>query len=434
MGKSQKLYKKAKTIIPGGNQLLSKRPEMFLPGLWPSYYTKSKGCEVWDLDDQHYYDMGIMGIGTSVLGYANPTINKAVKKGIDNSNMCTLNAPEEVELAQMLLDLHPWAHMARFAKSGGESNTIAIRIARAFSKKDKIAFCGYHGWHDWYISANLNDASNLDNQLLPGLSTNGVPKALKNTVFPFEYSKIEQLENIVKHHADDLGVIIMEVQRYKDLDLEFLRKVRKIATKIGAVLIFDEISSGFRINTGGIHLLHDIIPDIVVYGKALGNGFPIGAIVGKKNVMQAAQDTFISSSYWTERSGYIAAIETLKFYKKHDVSNKIVAKGKYLEKNLNKIFKKYNLNISTTGLPSILAMAIKEESPTLIKTIFIQEMLKKGYLAATVIYVSYAHKKKIMDKYLKDAEAVFKFIAKNKKHLEKYLENELSHSGFQRLN
>lgn len=138
--------------------------------------------------------MGIMGIGTSVLGYANPTINKAVKRAIDKSNFCTLNAPEEVELAEKLIELHPWAGMARFAKSGGESNTIAIRIARAYSGKDKIAFCGYHGWHDWYLSSNLNDASNLDNMLLPGLSTKGVPKDLKNTTIPFEYGNIEQLK------------------------------------------------------------------------------------------------------------------------------------------------------------------------------------------------------------------------------------------------
>ncbi|MBL4711280.1 MAG: aminotransferase class III-fold pyridoxal phosphate-dependent enzyme [Gammaproteobacteria bacterium] len=434
MGKSQKLYKKAKKIIPGGTQLLSKRPEMFLPNLWPAYYEKAKGCEVWDLDGKHYYDMGIMGIGTSVLGYANPTINKAVKKAIDKSNMCTLNAPEEVELAEKLIELHPWAGMARFAKSGGESNTIAIRIARAYSGKDKIAFCGYHGWHDWYLSSNLNDASNLDNMLLPGLSTKGVPKSLKNTAMPFMYKDIEQLKKIVKNTKGELGVIIMEVQKYKEVDLEFLREVRKIATKIGAVLIFDEISSGFRFNIGGQHLLYDIVPDIAVFGKALGNGFPIGAVIGKKEVMQAAQDTFISSSYWTERSGCVAAIETIKFFEKHDVAEYTMKMGKYIGKELNKIFKKYNLDIEIAGIPSIVSIAIKEKELMLIKTIFIQEMLKRGYLASTVIYISYAHKKKIVDKYLRDAKEVFKLISKNKKNLKKLLDKEICHSGFQRLN
>lgn len=434
MGKSQKLYKKAKTIIPGGTQLLSKRPEMFLPNLWPSYYEKAKGCEVWDLDGNHYYDIGIMGIGTSVLGFANPFINKAVKKAINKSNMSTLNAPEEVELAEKLISIHPWAEMVRFARSGGESNSIAIRIARAYSGKDKIAFCGYHGWHDWYLSSNLNDSSNLDNMLLPGLSTKGVPKVLKNTTIPFEYGNIEQLKKIVKNTKNELGVIIMEVQKYKEIDIKFLREVRKIATKIGAVLIFDEISSGFRLNIGGQHLLYDIIPDIAVFGKALGNGFSIGAIIGRKKVMQAAQDTFISSSYWTERSGYVAALETIKFFEKNNVVEYVTKMGKYIKKELCKIFEKYDLNIEVTGIPSIISMVINEKKPMVLKTVFIQEMLKRGYLVSSVIYVSYAHKKKIVDAYLKEAEIVFKYISKNKKNIENLLDSEVSHSGFKRLN
>lgn len=434
MAKSQKFYKKAKKIIPGGTQLLSKRPEMFLPNLWPSYYTKAKGCEVWDLDGKHYYDMGIMGIGTSVLGYANPKVNKAVKKAIDKSNMCTLNAPEEVELAQKLLDIHPWAKMARFAKSGGESNTIAIRIARAYSGKEKIAFCGYHGWHDWYLSSNLNDSSNLDNMLLPGLSTKGVPKSLKNTTIPFEYGNIEQLKKIVKNTKGELGVIIMEVQRYQEVKLDFLKEVRRIATKIGAVLIFDEISSGFRFNAGGQHLLYDIVPDIAVFGKALGNGFPIGAVIGKKEIMQSAQDTFISSSYWTERSGFVAALETIKLFEKHNVADYTMNMGKYISKKLTKIFKKCDLNIEVVGIPSVIAMAIKEKDPMLLKTIFTQEMLKRGYLVSTVIYISYAHKKKIVDKYLEEAQKVFQYVANNKNDLNSLLNDEVSHSGFQRLN
>lgn len=433
MGKSQKLYKEAKKIIPGGNQLLSKRPEMFLPDLWPSYYSKSKGCEVWDLDNKHYYDMGIMGIGTSVLGYANPKINKAVKKAIDNGNMSTLNAPEEVLLTKKLLKLHPWADMARYGRTGGESNAIAIRIARAYAKKDKIAFCGYHGWHDWYLSANLNDASNLDNQLLPGLSTKGVPNALKNTVFPFEYGNIEQFKKIVKANSGELGVIIMEVQRSERIDIPFLKEIKKIAKKINAVLIFDEISSGFRQNIGGVHLLHDITPDIVVYGKALSNGFPIGAVLGKAKIMQFAQDTFISSSYWTERTGYVSALETLNYYEKYNVVEKISKKGKYLQKNLNKLFKKYNLKIKAAGIPSVITFNILEDNPQLLKTIYIQELLKRGFLTTTLIYVSIAHTKKIINHYLENVEEVLSLISKNKYNLERILDNEVCHSGFYRL-
>ena len=156
MGKGQELYLEAKKIIPGGTQLLSKRPEMFLPDKWPAYYSKAHGCEVWDLDGNHYYDVSYMGVGANVLGYSNEEVDYAAKEAIDCSSMCTLNAPEEVYLARKLLKLHPWAGGVRYAKTGGESMALAIRIARSYSQKDTVLFCGYHGWHDWYLSANLD--------------------------------------------------------------------------------------------------------------------------------------------------------------------------------------------------------------------------------------------------------------------------------------
>jgi glutamate-1-semialdehyde 2,1-aminomutase len=435
MGTSQDLYKKAKTIIPGGTQLLSKRPEMFLPNLWPSYYKKSKGCEVWDLDDNHYYDIGIMGIGTCVLGYANDEINDAVKDSIDNGSMSTLNAPEEVKLAEKMLEIHPWADQVRFAKTGGESVTVALRIARAFNKKSKIAFCGYHGWHDWYLSANLNDGDELGGQLLPGLSTDGIPKELKNTAFPFNYGKYDEFDEIIRNCSNDLGVVIMEVQRYKTLDIDFLKHIRKITKDLGIVLIFDEISSGFRVNIGGMHLLHGIIPDIAVFGKALGNGFPISAILGSETVMSSAQSTFISSSYWTERTGYVAALKTLEFYEEKNVIEFISKTGNHLRNELTDIFTKTNLNISVSGgLDSVVAMDIQEKNPLLLKTIFIQEMLDRGFLVSNLIYVSYAHTEEIIDNYLKNALEVFQLISSHQNDLRKLLKSEISHSGFQRLN
>ena len=176
MGKGQELYKKAKKLIPGGTMLLSKRPEMFLPENWPSYFSKAKGCEVWDLDNNKFIDMTIMGIGTNILGYGNDEVDKAVQKVISNGNMSTLNCPEEVQLAEKLIEINPWADMVRFARSGGEANAIAIRIARAASGKDGVAVCGYHGWHDWYLSANHNRENELADHLLPGLNPIGVPK------------------------------------------------------------------------------------------------------------------------------------------------------------------------------------------------------------------------------------------------------------------
>lgn len=428
------LWDRAKKIIPGGNQLLSKRAEMFLPNQWPAYYKKAKGVAIWDLDGNKYIDMSIMGIGACVLGYANDEVDKAVKKAIDLGNASSLNCYEEVELAEKLIKLHPWAEMVRFARTGGEACAIAVRIARAFSQKDKVAFCGYHGWHDWYLSANLANKKNLDGQLLPGLEPAGVPRVLRGTAIPFRYGEIKEFEKIIKKHSKDIGVIIMEVKRHK-LDLNFLRKVQLAAKKIKAVLIFDETSSGFRLRAGGIHTLYKLKPDMLVLGKAMGNGYPISAVLGRKKVMQAAQKSFISSTCWTERIGFTAALATIKQYEENKVGDYLVKIGKYLSKGLERIFKKHQLNINVIGMPSVPAMEIKEDKPLLIKSIFTQEMLKRGFLASNIIYLSLAHTKRIIDFYLIEADEVFALISKSLRlgKLNKLLKGPVCHSDFKRL-
>ena len=310
MGTGQKLWKRAKNVIPGGNMLLSKRPEMFLPEQWPAYFSKAKGCQVWDLDGRQYTDMCIMGIGTNTLGYGHPEVDDAVLQTVAAGNMSTLNCPEEVYLAEKLVELHPWADMVRFARTGGEANAIAIRIARAASGKDNVAICGYHGWHDWYLSANLGDDKSLDGHLLPGLNPNGVPRNLKGTVFPFGYNNYEELERLVEVH--EIGVIKMEVSRNTGPENQFLHKVRQLATAKGIVLIFDECTSGFRQTFGGLHKLYGVEPDMAMFGKALGNGYAITATIGRREIMEAAQSTFISSTFWTERIGPSAALKTLE--------------------------------------------------------------------------------------------------------------------------
>ena len=205
MGSGQKLWHRAKKVIPGGNMLLSKRSEMHLPDNWPSYFSKTSGCSVWDLDGKHYYDYHLMGVGTNLLGYSHPEVDAAVMQVIKDGNMSTLNAPEEVLLAEKLVELDPWAGMVRFARSGGEANAVAIRIARAASGRDGVAVCGYHGWHDWYLSANLSDDDKLAGHLLPGLSTAGVPKSLKGNVHPFNYNDFSHLSKLIAEN--DIGVI-----------------------------------------------------------------------------------------------------------------------------------------------------------------------------------------------------------------------------------
>ncbi|MBT3196353.1 MAG: aminotransferase class III-fold pyridoxal phosphate-dependent enzyme, partial [Gammaproteobacteria bacterium] len=222
--RGQKLWERAKQIIPGGNMLLSKRPEMFLPEQWPAYFSRSKGCKVWDLDEREYTDLSIMGIGTNTLGYGHPEVDAAVREVVEKGNMSTLNCPEEVALAERLIELHSWADMARFARTGGEANAIAIRIARAASGRDKVAICGYHGWHDWYLSANLGGEQRLDGHLLPGLDPKGVPRELQGTVLPFSYNRIDELEALIAEH--EIGVIKMEVSRNEGPKDQFLEKVR----------------------------------------------------------------------------------------------------------------------------------------------------------------------------------------------------------------
>ena len=289
--------------------LLSKNPDRFLPNVWPTYYKKASGCRVWDLDNKEYIDCCLMGIGTSILGYGNSKIDNKVIKALKKGNMSTLNSPEEVMLTEKLLKMHPHFDMARFARSGGEANSIAIRISRAASGKDGVAVCGYHGWHDWYLSTNLQNKNNLNSHLIKGLQTDGVPKALKNTVFPFEYNDFEKLKSIVEKNK--IGTIKMEVYRNIEPKNNFLEKVRNLATKKGIVLIFDECTSGFRKTFGGLHKHYKVIPDLAMFGKALGNGYAITAVVGKKEVMEHAQNTFISSTFWTEKIGSAAALATL---------------------------------------------------------------------------------------------------------------------------
>lgn len=427
------LWNKAKKLIPGGSQLLSKRSEMFLPNQWPSYYKKAKGVELWDLDGNKFIDMSLMGVGTCTLGYADEDVNKAVKNAIQGGSMATLNCPEEVELAEILIDLHPWAEAVRYARTGGETAAIAIRIARAYKEKDKIAFCGYHGWYDWYLSSNLVNDKNLDGHLLEGLEPNGVPRAYVNTAFPFEYNKIEQLEDIITHH--DIGAIIMEPMRHQEPKQDFLKKVRKIADEIEAVLIFDEISSGWRMIVGGVHLKFGINPDIAVFAKAISNGYPMGVVIGKKEIMDASQTSFISSTYWTERIGPTAAIATISKMQEKNVPAHLDKIGSLIDEGWRKLIIKHNLDIDILPPKPLITLSWNYDNIQEIRTLFTQEMLKRGYLASVSVYVSYCHTEKHIKEYLNNADEVFGIIenAIEKNKVSDLLEGPVAHKGFQRL-
>jgi glutamate-1-semialdehyde 2,1-aminomutase len=323
-------WEEAKRIIPGGNNLYSKRPERFLADNWPTYYSKCKGCEVWDLEGNHYYDFSSMGIGCCTLGYCDPDVDNAVIKAVKKGSMCTLNCPEEVELAEKLLELHPWADMVRFARTGGEACAIAEKIARTYM--------GIEGdYHGWYLSDKNNKVFIADPR---------DPRAYK-----------EELPEC-------------------------------------SIRIFDEITTGFRKTIGGLHLLWGGNPDIAVFAKALGNGYPIAAIIGRRDVMMAAKRAFISSTFWSERIGFAAALATIEKMQQINSPEILARNGDRIRKGLK---------LKTGGLSPLLEMHYPDEATQ--KT-YTEEMIRRGYLVGPRIYTSCAHTDKIIDKFIENSNEV----------------------------
>lgn len=430
----QKLWKRAKRVIPGGNMLLSKRAEMFLPEQWPAYFSRAQGCTVWDLDGRPYTDMSIMGIGTNTLGYGHPDVDDAVRQTIAAGNMSTLNCPEEVYLAERLVAMNPWAGMVRLTRSGGEANAVAIRIARAASGKDKVAFCGYHGWHDWYLSANLGDGTTLAGHLLPGLEPNGVPAGLRGTAFAFNYNNLPELEALV--NANDIGLIVMEVVRNQGPVDGFLEKVRRLASERGIVLMFDECTSGFRQTFGGLYTQYGVEPDLAMFGKAMGNGYAINAVVGRREVMEAAQSTFISSTFWTERIGPSAAAKTLEVMERVRSWETITQTGRKITAGWQALASKHGLSITTSGLPALTSYAFAGPNALAYKTLITQEMLAKGYLAGTSVYVCTEHTPAVVARYFDALDDVFGLIreCEDGRDVATLLKGPVCHAGFKRLN
>lgn len=430
------MQEKAKRLIPGKTQLLSKRPEMFAPGVWPGYYSKAKGQNIWDLDGNEYLDFSIAGIGANVLGYADDEVDEMVIQRIKSGSSSSLNCPEEIELAETLCNLHPWAEMVRYTRSGGEAISVAIRIARASTNRDKVIFCGYHGWHDWYLSSNIRNGDNLSSHLLPGLSPLGVPKNLEGTSIPFHYNNLNELLQILNENKGEIAAIIMEPIGSYPPDEGFLEEIRFLASKHGVVLIFDEISSGFRINNGGAHLVLGVEPDIAVFSKAISNGYPMGVVLGKANFMNSAQDTFISSTTWSEGIGPTAAIATMKKFEVAVVHEHLTLIGNLVSNGWHEAATESRLGIKVSGLPSLLKFQFEHPEDLVMKTYFTQEMMKVGFLASGRFYSMYAHEVSSAEKYVRETKRIFKEISNllGDSSLEKSLSGEIAHAGFQRLN
>ena len=432
----EKLQRLASKIIPGTSQLFGKRPDLYLPGgKWPTYYSKAKGVTVWGIDGKKYFDFTMVGIGTSVLGYSDNDVNKTAFKTIKNSTMNTLNPPEDVELAEILLKLHPWADNVRYCRTGGETMAVAARLARACTKKDKILFCGYHGWHDWYLSANLKSKKSLNSHLLPGLDPLGVPRGLKNSVIPFKFNDYHDLNNIVKKNANQCAAIIMEPCRDKMPDKKYLKEIRSIANKNNCILIFDEITCGWRTRTGGVHMDLGIYPDIAVFGKTIANGVAMGALIGKKKVMKYSNKTFLSSAFWTERLGPSCALAFIKKHKKLNLGKILINKGKKIKSIWLNSAKKAQLKILISGIDPLPTFKLEVKDWPVTLTFFIQEMLKRGFLATNACYANYMHTDKLIKKYAKNCDEIFMIIKEleEKGLIKSQLDGPVKTMNFQRL-
>ncbi|MCC7500066.1 MAG: aminotransferase class III-fold pyridoxal phosphate-dependent enzyme [Bryobacterales bacterium] len=429
------LYRKAKTRIPGGTQLLSKRPELFLPEEWPAYFSRARGAEVWDLDGRKLLDMSYCGIGATILGYADPDVNQAVHAAVDAGSMTTLNCPEEVELADLLCELHPWAEMVRYARGGGEAMAIAVRIARACTGRDKVILCGYHGWTDWYVAANLASTEALDGHLLPGIPPAGVPRSLAGTTLTFHYNQPGELEATLDANSRQVAAIVMEPMRSRPPEPGFLQRVRRLADAAGAVLIFDEITAALRVNSGGIHLTLGVNPDIAVFAKAISNGYPMAAIIGTAPVMQAAQDTFISSTYWTERIGPAAALATLAKHRRVDAGRRLVAIGERIQQGWRTAAASAGLPLTVDGLPPLSHFTPDVPGAQAVRTLFTQKMLDRGFLATNSFYAMYAHQPVQVDLYLEACAEVFRELRQAIEHetVRSELRGPVALSGFARL-
>ena len=434
----QSRYREAKQIIPGGTQLLSKRPEMFAPDQWPAYYREARGVEIIDIEGNTYTDMSMGGILSCILGYSDPDVNAAVIRRVSLGSMSTLQTDDEVELAKLLTDIHPWANSARFTRSGGETMAVAVRIARAFSGRSKVALCGYHGWHDWYLAANLGDGKSsnaLGSHLLPGLDPAGVPAELAGSTLTFHYNQLGQLDALIAEHGSELGAIVMEPTRYTDPEPGFLEGVRERCDRLGVPLIFDEISAGWRGCLGGSHLQFGVAPDLAVFAKALGNGFPIGAVIGTAEVMQAAQSSFISSTFWTEAIGPAAALACVRKLQRVDVPAHLARIGNQVTEGWRSLGEKHQLPLLFPGRPHAALLGFNHPQAAALTTLMTARMLKHGYLACGAFNAMLAHQPRHVDAYLGALDEVFAELAEAIKSddIESRIGGPVKHSGFARL-
>jgi glutamate-1-semialdehyde 2,1-aminomutase len=386
------LWTQAKTKISCGTGLLSKRAHLFDPQTWPSYFSRCKGADIWDLDGRRFTDF-TGGVGAILLGHGDDEVNAAVKRRVDFGSYCTLASPDEVALADVLLGLHPWAGKVRYARGGGEALALAVRIARAATGRSGVAFCGYHGWSDWYLAANLGESGALDGHLLPGLEPHGVPRELRGTAVPFRYNDPVSFQAALDKLGGNLAAVVMEPMRSEQPRDGFLQQVAASCRAEGAVYVVDEVTSGWRFGFPGACPRLGIQPDIAVYAKAMSNGIPCGAIVGTDAVMDAANSSFISSSYWTDGIGPAAALACIGKMQREGVQQQVWKMGEALQGRLRELATRHSpLKLAVGGQPCApsIAFGLGDDSPSA-KALMIRGMLQRQFLFSSQLYVMWPH-------------------------------------------
>jgi glutamate-1-semialdehyde 2,1-aminomutase len=387
-----RLWARAKERISCGTGLLSKRAHLFDPVTWPSYYSRCQGADIWDSTGRRLTDF-TGGVGAILLGHSDPDVNAAVQRRVSLGSYCTLVSPDEPALAELLLSLHPWAARVRYARGGGEALGLAVRIARAVSGRSGIAFCGYHGWSDWYLAANLADDRSLDGHLLPGLAPLGVPRELAGTAVPFRYNDRESFGEALDRLGANLAAVVMEPMRSEQPRDGFLQHVAEECRRRGAVYVLDEVTSGWRYGFPGAAPRLGVEPDIAVYAKAMSNGIPAAAIIGHAAVMDAANESFISSSYWTDGLGPAAALACIQKMQSLPVQQHVWSLGEKLQSGLRDLAQRHPaLAITIGGQPCAPSITFGLAGDTAAaKALMIRAMLQRGFLFSSQLYTMWPH-------------------------------------------
>jgi glutamate-1-semialdehyde 2,1-aminomutase/spore coat polysaccharide biosynthesis protein SpsF len=387
LSKSLNLLKKAKKIIPCATQTLSKGYSQWSVGASPLFIESAKGCEVYDVDGNAYVDYA-MGLGPFILGYCDPDVNAAVIRQLEKGTMFTLPHPLETAAAERIIKCIPCAEMVRFGKNGSDATTAAVKLARAYTSKEKIITCGYHGWHDWYIASTERNL--------------GVPKCLKEIVLPLKYNDLNGLKEIISRHKSEIAGLIMEPVTSTPPKKNFLQEVRRITLENGIVLIFDELFTGFRWGMGGAQEYFNVIPDLACFGKAIANGFPVSVVTGKRKIMLKLEEVFYSFTYGGETLSLAAIIATLDKLKEKNVHKHIERMGGYLIQGVRKLIRRHGLSksLEIVGYPfkSVVNFCGDEHCVSLeMKTYFQQECARRGVLFIGYHLLSWSHKKEHVD-------------------------------------